>query len=284
MQERPAIRDVARHIKNELKEIYPEQEIHSLTEIILYHVVNLKKTELLINPGKIINYQQLKAIEDITKQLKNHKPIQQILGKTVFYNTTLKVNQHILIPRQETEELVDWIIKDASTEKKSILDIGTGSGCIAIALAKNLSGSTVSALDYKPEILDTAIENALLNEVTIRFILADVLIDDPPPDQYDLVVSNPPYVRISEKKFMAQNVLNYEPYESLFVQDENPMIFYKKIIHWARKCLAENGFLYFEINEHLGEEMIELLQENGFNHICLKKDINKKDRMIKAQK
>ncbi|MGM0531509.1 MAG: peptide chain release factor N(5)-glutamine methyltransferase [Bacteroidota bacterium] len=284
MEKNKTIENVIRHIKNELIEIYPEQEINSLAEIMLHHVVNLKKTDLLINRQKTINDQQFQTIEDITKQLKNHKPIQQILGETEFYNTTLKVNQHTLIPRQETEELVEWIIKDAFSEKKSILDIGTGSGCIAIALAKNLPGSMVTALDYKPEILDAARENASLNGVTIRFILADILKDDLPPGQYDLIVSNPPYVRNSEKKFMTQNVLNYEPSEALFVEDEDPLIFYRKIIHLAGKHLVENGSLYFEINEYLGEEMIKLLKKHGFNNICLRKDLNNKNRMIKAQK
>lgn len=284
MEKNKTIENVIRHIKNELIEIYPEQEINSLAEIMLHHVVNLKKTDLLINRQKTINDQQFQTIEDITKQLKNHKPIQQILGETEFYNTTLKVNQHTLIPRQETEELVEWIIKDAFSEKKSILDIGTGSGCIAIALAKNLPGSMVTALDYKPEILDAARENASLNGVTIRFILADILKDDLPPGHYDLIVSNPPYVRNSEKKFMTQNVLNYEPSEALFVEDEDPLIFYRKIIHLAGKHLVENGSLYFEINEYLGEEMIKLLKKHGFNNICLRKDLNNKNRMIKAQK
>ncbi len=284
MEKNKTIENVIRHIKNELIEIYPEQEINSLAEIMLHHVVNLKKTDLLINRQKTINDQQFQTIEDITKQLKNHKPIQQILGETEFYNTTLKVNQHTLIPRQETEELVEWIIKDAFSEKKSILDIGTGSGCIAIALAKNLPGSMVTALDYKPEILDAARENASLNGVTIRFILADILKDDLPPGHYDLIVSNPPYVRNSEKKFIKQNVLNYEPSEALFVEDEDPLIFYRKIIHLAGKHLVENGSLYFEINEYLGEEMIKLLKKHGFNNICLRKDLNNKNRMIKAQK
>ncbi|MEF8811883.1 MAG: peptide chain release factor N(5)-glutamine methyltransferase, partial [Bacteroidales bacterium] len=220
----------------------------------------------------------------ITKQLKKQKPIQQILGETEFYNITLKIEPHILIPRQETEELVDWVLKDVASEKKNILDIGTGSGCIAIALAKNLPGSIVTAVDYKPEILDAAKENALLNGVHIRFILADILQDDLPPGQYDLIVSNPPYVRNSEKKFMSQNVLNYEPSEALFVEDEDPLIFYRKIIHLAGKHLVDNGFLYFEINEYLGEETVRLLEKHGFNEICLKKDLNNKNRMIKAQK
>ncbi|MBS3768941.1 MAG: peptide chain release factor N(5)-glutamine methyltransferase [Bacteroidales bacterium] len=284
MEKNRTIEHVISHIKNELHEIYPEKEINSLTEIILHHVVKLKKTDLLINREQTITHQQLKKIEDITKQLKKQKPIQQILGETEFYNITLKIEPHILIPRQETEELVDWVLKDVASEKKNILDIGTGSGCIAIALAKNLPGSIVTAVDYKPEILDAAKENALLNGVHIRFILADILQDDLPPGQYDLIVSNPPYVRNSEKKFMSQNVLNYEPSEALFVEDEDPLIFYRKIIHLAGKHLVDNGFLYFEINEYLGEETVRLLEKHGFNEICLKKDLNNKNRMIKAQK
>ncbi|MCF8335825.1 MAG: peptide chain release factor N(5)-glutamine methyltransferase [Bacteroidales bacterium] len=278
------IKDVRRHINNALNNIYPEDEIDSLIEIILDHVVNLKKTDLLINREKTINDQQFKTIKNIINQLTNYKPIQQILGETEFYNTTLKVNQHTLIPRQETEELVDWIIKETSSEKKRILDIGTGSGCIAIALAKNLPGSLVSAIDHKQEILDVARDNAILNGVSIRCIKANILKEDSLTEQYDLIVSNSPYVRQSEKKFMGKNVLHYEPSDALFVKDEDPLIFYRKILHLAGKHLVENGDLYFEINEYLGEEMIRLLKENGFKNICLKKDLNNKDRMIKAQK
>jgi len=278
------IKNIILHIKNELNYIYSEHEINNLIEIILNHVVNLKKTDIHIYPEKTISGNQLKAIEDITKQLKNHKPIQQILGETEFYNITLKIHSHILIPRQETEELVDWIIKDASSEEKRILDIGTGSGCIAIALAKNMPGSTVTAVDYKQQILEIARENADLNGVTIRFILADILNENLPPDHYDLIVSNPPYVKTSEKKFMQRNVLDYEPFESLFVNGHDPLTFYRKIIQMAENHLMHGGYIYFEINEYMGKEMISLLEEHGFKDIRLRKDLNKKDRMIKAQK
>ena len=278
------LKDVIRHIKDELTNIYPERETNSLIEIILDHVVKLKKTDLLINREQTITHQQFKKIEDITKQLKKQKPIQQILGETEFYNITLKINPHILIPRQETEELVDWIIKDAPPQKINILDVGTGSGCIAIALAKNLPLASVTALDYKQEIIDIVKENAHLNDVKIRIIQSDILNEELPNETYDLIVSNPPYVRPSEREFMKRNVLDFEPYESLFVNERNPLIFYRKIIQLAGKHLLDKGLVYFEINEHLGQEMVRLMKKHNFRNICLKKDLNNKDRMIKAQK
>ncbi|MFP4621617.1 MAG: peptide chain release factor N(5)-glutamine methyltransferase [Bacteroidales bacterium] len=284
MEKSTSIQDVIRHIKNELNDIYPKYEINSIIEMVLNHVVNLKKTDLLVNRKKPINAQQFESIENITKHLKNHKPIQQITGKAIFYDITLNINSNVLIPRQETEELVDWIIKDRSTKKNKILDIGTGSGCIAIALAKNLPGSIVTATDFKQEIIETATKNAKLNNVTVRFDLSDMLKEELPPDQYDLIVSNPPYVRASEKIFMQRNVLNYEPAEALFVKDEAPLIFYRMIIKLAEKHLMDDGALYLEINEFMGEEMIRLLKEKGFGKLWLRKDINNKDRMIKAQK
>lgn len=285
MDKSRTIKDVIRHIKDELNNIYPERETNSLIEIILDHVVKLKKTDLLINREQTITYQQFKKIEDITKQLKKQKPIQQILGETEFYNITLKIKPHILIPRQETEELVDWIIKDAPVQKKlKILDVGTGSGCIAIALAKNLPLASVTALDHKQEIIDIAKENAQLNDVGIRFICSNILDEELPNETYDLIVSNPPYVRPSERKFMKRNVLDFEPYEALFVKDHDPLIFYRKIIQLAGEHLTANGFFYFEINERLGQEMIRLMKKHNFRNIYLKKDLNNKDRMIKAQK
>ncbi len=284
MDKTSTIKEVIRYIKNALNKIYPEPEIDSLIDIIMDHAVKLKKTDLLINREQTITHQQLKKIENITKQLKKQKPIQQILGETEFYNITLKIEPHILIPRQETEELVDWIIKDSAHQRIKILDVGTGSGCIAIALAKNLPLASVTALDYKQKIIDTARKNAQLNDVNIRFICSDILNEALPDETYDLIVSNPPYVRSSEKKYMKRNVLDFEPNESLFVKDHDPLIFYRKIIQLVRENLTNKGFVYFEINENLGEEMVRLMKEHKLRNICLKKDLNNKDRMIKAQK
>lgn len=284
MQKSKTIQDLSRYIKNELSDIYPEREINSLTEIVLKHVVNLKKSDLLLNRDQIINEQHVKEIEDITKQLKNYKPVQQVLGETEFYNLALRVYPYTLIPRQETEELVDWIVKEAPSGEQEILDIGTGSGCIAIALARNLRYAKVSALDYRQEIIDVARENAALNGVAIRFILADILQEGLPLGKYDLIVSNPPYVRETEKKSMHHNILDHEPSDALFVNDEDPLIFYRRMIMLAPDHLRKNGKIYFEINEHMGQEMVRLLEENGFHHIQMKKDLNNKDRMIKAMK
>jgi release factor glutamine methyltransferase len=284
MEKQKSLKDLIRYIKHELTPVYPDREINSLTQIILNHVVNLKKTDLLINKEQHISDQHIKAIKNITEELKNHKPIQQIMGETEFYNIRLKVNKHTLIPRQETEELVDWILKDIQNEKLNILDIGTGTGCIAVALAKNLPHSEITAVDYSREILETAKENAEINHVGIRFIKANILKEDLPRGRFDVIVSNPPYVRKSEKKFMHRNVLDHEPPESLFVDDQDPLIFYRSIIRLADNHLAEKGILYFEINEYLVYEIHTLLKKYGYQNIELKKDLNNKNRMIKALK
>jgi len=220
-------------------------------------------------------------------RLKNFEPIQYIVGETEFYGLPFKVNRHTLIPRPETEELVEWIIsgqKLITNNPKSItiLEVGTGSGCIAISLAKNLPNSRIFALDVSVEALKIARENAEINEVEIEFFQTDILTVEDLPKQFDIIVSNPPYVRELEKELMQQNVLRYEPESALYVANEDPLVFYRVISKLAKNHLKPNGTLFFEINEYLATEMIALLKSEGFQNIEINKDIFGKDRMLKC--
>ena len=279
------VSDLVQYIRSELREIYPFNEIDSLTNIIFQHATPLQRPhQRHMYPHQQLDAGQCQHIKDITKQLKTGKPIQQILEETQFDDLRLKVSPELLIPRQETEELVDWMIRDLKKKAFRILDIGTGTGCIALALAKHLNNSQVTALDYSDRILRLASENAEINQVKIHLMKADILKEEPTRRPFHVIVSNPPYVRDSEKKQMHPNVLDHEPKEALFVSDENPLIFYRHILNYASHHLLQEGYVYFEINEYLGVEMKELLQTFGYQNIVLRKDLNGKDRMIKAQK
>jgi len=290
MKKNKTIRDLIHHMQSELKDVYPQRELNSLVEIVLTGITHLKKRHHLhIYQDQTPDPEHIRQIKDITKQLKSGKPIQQILGETQFYELTIKTSPAALIPRQETEELVDWMISDLKGTRARILDIGTGTGCIAIALACHLKNAGVHGLDVSPQILDLARENAHLNGVEIRFLLADIFKAPPPEiqpgdDSYQVIVSNPPYVRESEKNRMHPNVLKYEPGQALFVSDQDPLIYYRKILEFAEDHLEHQGLIWFEINEALGRQMISLLEAKDYQNIQLRKDINDKDRMIKAQK
>jgi release factor glutamine methyltransferase len=221
-------------------------------------------------------------IEDIVNELKKQKPIQYITGKTSFYGLWFTVNEHVLIPRQETEELVRWIIDENAEKKINILDIGTGSGCIAVSLKKNLPESDVTAVDISEKALNTARINAENNQSAITFSQVNILDNIQIDKQFDLIVSNPPYVRACEKARMQDNVLNYEPAEALYVSDKQPLIFYNSIASFALKHLVDNGLVYLEVNENLADEVALIYENMGFSEVEIRKDINGKDRMMKA--
>jgi len=277
------VQEFKKYFISELSNLYPETEIQSFFNILIDFKLNLSRVELALKPMIEFNITDLdffqKALTDLKKQL----PIQYIIGETEFYGLLFKVNKNVLIPRPETEELVNWIIeehKNSSTLK--ILDIGTGSGCIATSLAKNLINAEVFALDVSSEAINTAKLNAEINNVTIQFIEADILTLSKLPNTFDIIVSNPPYVRELEKEQMQQNVLANEPHLALFIKDENPLLFYNAIADFSKNHLTKNGNLYFEINQYLGKQTIKLLQSKSFKNIQLKKDIFGADRMIKA--
>lgn len=272
----------------ELSSLYDEKEIESFFYIILEQFHNKKRIDLALNPEMEMDALQLLRWETVLSELKKEKPIQYILGETEFYGLRFLVNENTLIPRPETEELVEWIIESTNYElrvtKLKVLDIGTGSGCIAISLAKNLLNAQVSAIDVSEKALAIANKNAEINEVEVNFILKNILETEDLENQFDIIVSNPPYVRNLEKSEIKPNVLEFEPHLALFVDDNDALLFYRKIAQLAQKNLSENGKLFFEINQYLGKETVELLAYLGFKNIELKKDIYGNDRMIKCNK
>ncbi|CAM1347971.1 peptide chain release factor N(5)-glutamine methyltransferase [Tenacibaculum crassostreae] len=295
------------YFSEELSSVFPQTEIDTFFFLLIEEYLGFQRIDLVLQPDFEISSEKEVILNEILNRLKKEEPIQYIIGKTEFYGLPFKVSLHTLIPRPETEELVEWILKEASENTKlNILDIGTGTGCIPISLKKNLPNATVSAIDVSEEALKIAKHNAELNEVGISFILQDILeaeslnvianemkqsiIDKeitssqtPRNDvKFDIIVSNPPYVRNLEKVEIKNNVLKNEPHLALFVDDNNPLIFYDKIADLSKKHLSKNGLLFFEINQYLGKETVEMLKEKGFTAIELRKDLFGNDRMIKA--
>lgn len=285
MNSNQSIRSIQDLFKEELKTIYPQREIESIIYILLEHLLNYSKIEIQLNKNEIIEQNVSEKLIIALRDLKKSIPIQYIVGETEFYDLIFKVNEHTLIPRQETEELVHAIINSNKVYAPKILDIGTGSGCIPIVLAHNISGANLSSVDISAEAIVIAKENANLNKVTIDFYHRDFLRweDYLWEKDYDIIVSNPPYVKESEKAMMEENVLAYEPHTALFVDDNDPLIFYRRIAEFAKVYLKKGGTLYFEINEALGQEMIELLESLGFSSVRLIKDLNGRDRMTYAE-
>ena len=268
-----------------LSSLYDEKEIESFFYIILEKNHKLKRIDLALNPTLAMDDNQLLQWDFIVEELKIQKPIQYILGETFFYGLRFEVDENTLIPRPETEELIALILSNYQIETSGnpkILDIGTGSGCIAIALAKNILNSDVFAIDVSEKALNIAKKNAEKNKVAITFLQKNILTTEDLEQNFDIIVSNPPYVRQLEKAEINANVLEYEPHLALFVENDDALIFYKKIANLAKKNLKLNGQLYFEINQYLGKETVELMEKLGFKNIQLCKDIYGNDRMISA--
>ncbi|WP_269685311.1 peptide chain release factor N(5)-glutamine methyltransferase [Flavobacterium lacustre] len=270
----------------ELTPIYDAGEAESFFYLILEEKQQLKRIDLALHPDLVFSEEEIGVWNAILKQLKHEIPIQYLLGKTSFYGLDFEVNAAVLIPRPETEELVEWILESqkpkVESQKVKILDIGTGSGCIAISLAKNLPDATVFALDVSEDALATAKINAANNLVNVTFIHQNILETVDLLQQFDIIISNPPYVRNLEKEEIKKNVLENEPHLALFVADNDALVFYKKIAQLAQKNLLPNGQLYFEINQYLGKEMVDLLEKMNFKTVELRKDIYGNDRMTKA--
>lgn len=288
------IKNLKTHFFSELQTIQEDSEIESFFFILTEYLHNLKRIDISLNPDFEISESDLEKWNSIISELKIEKPIQYITGEAWFYGLRFEVNENTLIPRPETEELVEWIIDrekgKGKREKVSILDIGTGSGCIPIALKKEIPNATVFAIDVSEKALEKACKNAVDNEVEVNFILQNILeidtLNELPaskfqlPTKYDVIVSNPPYVRNLEKQEIKKNVLDYEPHLALFVEDNNALLFYRKIAELALTSLTPNGKLFFEINQYLGKETVELLENLGFKNIELRKDFVGNDRMI----
>ncbi len=272
------------YFSEQLKSVYPQTEIDTFFFFLIDEYLELKRIDLTLRPDFEISSDKRILLDEALVRLKKEEPIQYILTKTEFYGLPFKVNQNTLIPRPETEELVEWIINeiDKNQESLSILDIGTGTGCIPISLKKHLPKATVNAIDVSEEALKIAKQNAILNKVEISFIHQDILKTEKLSAKFDIIISNPPYVRELEKVEIKNNVLKNEPHLALFVEDNNPLIFYKKIADLAKNSLTKTGLLFFEINQYLGIETVEMLKNKGFTHIELRKDLFGNNRMIKA--
>lgn len=290
------ITDFKKQFKAQLSGDYPSTEIDSFFNLLLENYLGLTRLALALNPETTLTSSQKDQFEEALNRLQNHEPIQYIIGETEFYGLDFKVDANVLIPRPETEELVDWIISDSVststsvstsnspliTHHSSLLDIGTGSGCIAIALAKNLPRTRVSACDISENALKLAKQNAAGNGVQVDFKKMDILNPQSVRDKFDVIVSNPPYVRKLERAKMQRNVLEHEPGLALFVENTDALLFYRKILDFAKTHLTENGRLYFEINQYLTGDLKTLFQERGITDFEFKNDIFGNPRMAKV--
>lgn len=279
------IQDVKIEFQRKLATFYEPKEIQSIFSLIAEDL-DFSPTYLILHKDDELSDTQKNFFEQCLQRLATAEPVQYIRGKADFYDLQFFVNPSVLIPRQETEELVNVILQENRNNIPKIIDLGTGSGCIAITLAKHLSNAKVSAVDVSEQALQTAKSNALKNEVSVDFYLGDMQ-DEVFMSQFhkfDIIVSNPPYVCHSEKNEMCQNVLHYEPHLALFVEDTNPLQFYRAIARFASEHLAENGTVYCEINETLGKETKLLFESFGFSKCEVRKDLFGKDRIVKVKK
>lgn len=264
-------------------EVYEERERRQITEIILEYFLDVDRTAILIDsviepPSDELKYD----LKKVTKRVNNYEPIQYILGETKFYGFDFFVTPDVLIPRPETEELVDLIQQEFKpSDSPSIIDIGTGSGCIAVTLAHLIDNAKITALDVSPEAVQITKDNIIENQVDVTLLQGDILVEEL-PDKYDVIVSNPPYITEDEKMQMSENVLKYEPHLALFVKNEEPLLFYDRIAELGTKSLTKGGKLYFEINENYGKETKEMLESKGYSKVEIIKDLQDKERIIRA--
>ncbi len=280
------VRDIRKYYCEQLCSVYDSDEATAMVLILLEHYFKITRVKMALEPDMRLSESEMLTFHFAVKDLLKNKPIQYIIGETEFCDLKFKVNENVLIPRPETSELVMNIVKRQKTKDKrqlSILDIGTGSGCIAISLAKNIPDSKVYALDISEKALEVAKENAINNDADITFIHDDILsLNNKIETKFDIIVSNPPYVRELEKAEMRDNVLNWEPHNALFVSDSDPLIFYRNILEFAKNNLNQDGEIWFEINEYLGKEMTDLCKEYGFSDIEIFKDFRGKERGLKT--
>lgn len=284
------IRSIKEYFRLKLGSLYSENEIKSIYSESLCQRLGISKVDLITSDNQYLSESDLLFFRSIVKRLLNHEPFQYILGNTNFYGLEITCDKRALIPRPETEELVDWIVQHSKgkTELK-ILDLCTGTGCIALALKHVMPTSKVWGIDVAKGAIELANENAKKNELEVDFLKMDVLNSSSfsehfIPESFQIWVSNPPYIPDSDKLKMSRNVLDFEPHLALFVSDHNPLLFYQQITKEAKVYLEKSGCLYFEIHEDLSQGVIELLEMNGFVNIELRKDLQGKPRMIKAQK
>ncbi len=275
------------HIFKELKNFYENSEAFNIAELVLENITGWQRPEQIKNKDFLIPVEKSEKLNSIIRRLKKNEPVQYVLGEAWFAGLKFKVNKNVLIPRPETEELVEWIVREALSDElraSNIIDIGTGSGCIPITIKKKIPGVFVSAIDVCGEALYTAIENAANHEAEINFKLLDFLQEENwvQLEQYDIIVSNPPYVKQSEASTMLARVKEFEPQLALFVPDNDAFLFYKKLADFSKSHLHANGSLFVEINEDIGQDLVKLFQSKGFRSVEIKKDMQGKDRMVRA--
>jgi len=279
--------DLRKDYANELYPLYGKKESEAMLNLLVKRYFNLSRSDLAANPEFRLSESEILRLHFAVNELKNHRPIQYILKHVDFLNAKILVNESVLIPRPETEELVQLILKnEKQNEELRVLDIGTGSGCIAISLAKNLKHAQITGIDVSEEALTTAGKNSFINEVFVSFTLFDILNPDSGEDlgNFDILVSNPPYVTKDDKKHMKENVMQHEPHLALFVEGDDPLLFYHAILYFALDHLRPGGRIYFEINEAFGSDVTDLLKKSGFKQVELHKDIFSKDRFVSALK
>jgi release factor glutamine methyltransferase len=272
----------------QLYEVYDNREAANIADMVIEHVTGQRKIERIIYKDIPVNAEQQEQIQKISGELLRQRPVQYVLGEAWFMDLKLRVNERVLIPRPETEELVEWILNDvkkSGNKAISLFDIGTGSGCIPIAVRKKMPEVAVSAIDVSDDALQVAILNSIEQKVLVDFLHLDFLKEEEwnQLGKYNIIVSNPPYVKKSEESLMRDNVLKYEPHLALFVPDDDALVFYKAIAKFSKAHLRPDGSVYVEINEALGEDVVALFRSNGFKEVVLKKDIHGKDRMVRAK-
>jgi len=284
------LRHLLQHFNEMLADLYEEEEITAIFYVCIKHMSGLNRMDVRVNWERILSNPDEQRYLEIADEIKTGRPIQHILGETTFYGFSIHVSPDVLIPRPETEELVDWMLTTLRSDFQQapetgplrVIDFGTGSGCIPIAIKKHIAEAVVEAVDISENALKVAKHNAMMNNAEIHFIQADMR-NYKPEQKYDLMVSNPPYIRNLERIEMHKNVLEHEPHLALFVPDERPLLFYEALADLAAKSLNEQGYLFFEINEHLAQETIDMLVRKSFKTVELRKDMQGKDRMLMAR-
>lgn len=275
-------RGLVRHISGRLAPLYGEREAAGIAMILAEHLCGFSRREMIVEPEKEVTLPE--GFEETMRQMENFRPVQYVVGRTEFYSREFRVGEGVLIPRPETEELVDWVISAVRGTPCRILDIGTGSGCIAVCLAAELPESSVSALDVSPLALDYARKNARLNGVSVDLVQGDILDEALDVGAFDVIVSNPPYVPASDAKSMCRNVLDYEPHSALFVPDDDLLLFYRAAAHFARRSLSAGGSLFFEVYENAAVQTASMLKNEEFADVEVRSDLNGKPRMIRCRK
>ena len=273
-------RNLFDRLRDELSSLYPQKEAESLTLGLLWHYLALDRTAIYLDPQA--DTEVCPPLDAALAELLCGRPLQYVLGETEFYGMRLAVDESVLIPRPETEELVRWVLEGLPGDRPlRILDIGTGSGAIAIALARQLPQAEVFAVDISPEALAVARRNAVENGARVHFSRCDILREKP-AGTFDAIISNPPYVRESERASMHRNVIDHEPHTALFVPDDDPLLFYREITRWGCGALNGGGVFYFEINEAFGRQTAEMAETLGYTDVEIRRDLSGKERMIRA--